>query len=96
MTFEECRNCGKPTGHKRALGWGTFFGAVLTGGLSLLLIPFYPTRCIVCGCATDEGPLNTATSDSGTEKTPRLVYFIWAALIALGVLGYIGIWYSWF
>jgi hypothetical protein len=44
-----CPNCGKMTGHKRALGWGTFFGALATFGASVNAIPFYPKRCIVCG-----------------------------------------------
>jgi hypothetical protein len=37
------------TGYKRALGWGTFFGAIFTFGLLIFIIPFYPKRCIVCG-----------------------------------------------
>jgi hypothetical protein len=52
MTFEQCDNCGKPTGHRRAFGWGTFFAVVLTAGLWLLTLPFYPSRCIVCGSGT--------------------------------------------
>ena len=47
--MQDCTNCGKQTGHKRALGWGTFFAVILTGGLWLFAIPFYPSRCIVCG-----------------------------------------------
>lgn len=49
MTFEPCDNCGKPTGHRRAFGWGTFFAVVLTVGLWLVALPFYPPRCIICG-----------------------------------------------
>lgn len=49
MTFEQCDNCGKRTGHKRALGWGTFFMVLLTFGFWLLAIPLYPVRCIACG-----------------------------------------------
>ena len=49
MDFTYCPNCGKTTGHKRALGWGTFFAVLITGGLWLLAIPFYPKRCIICG-----------------------------------------------
>lgn len=44
-----CSSCKRETGFKRALGWGTFFACILTGGLWLLTIPFYPKRCIVCG-----------------------------------------------
>ena len=49
MQMISCPNCGKLTGFKRALGFGTFFAVVLTAGLWLLVIPFYPRRCIVCG-----------------------------------------------
>lgn len=44
-----CPNCQKLTGFKRALGFGTLFATVLTAGLWLLAIPFYPKRCMVCG-----------------------------------------------
>lgn len=44
-----CPNCNKLTGYKRAIGFGTFFAVVLTAGLWLLAIPFYPKRCITCG-----------------------------------------------
>jgi hypothetical protein len=49
-----CPNCGKLTGYKRALGFGTFFAALLTAGLWLLAIPFYPKRCITCGLGKSE------------------------------------------
>ncbi len=44
-----CPNCNKLTGYKRALGFGTFFAVLLTAGLWLLALPFYPKRCITCG-----------------------------------------------
>jgi hypothetical protein len=49
MKMMYCSNCGKSTGHKRALGFGTLFMVLLTGGLWLIAIPFYPLRCIICG-----------------------------------------------
>ena len=61
MEYSYCPNCTKKTGHKRVLGWGTFFGAVFTFGVSLLLIPFYPIRCIACGRALSD------VSDEGIE-----------------------------
>jgi hypothetical protein len=42
------------TGHKRHLGWGTFFGSVVTLGTSLAAIPFYPKRCIICGMEKEQ------------------------------------------
>lgn len=44
MIAAPCPSCQRVTSHKRALGWGTFFAAVLTGGLWLLVIPFYKPR----------------------------------------------------
>ena len=58
-----CHACGKPTGHKRSLGWGTFFGALITLGISLFFIPFYPVRCVVCGCDQGNGPINKSQAD---------------------------------
>jgi hypothetical protein len=49
MQMIQCPNCGKLTGFKRALGFGTFFMVLITLGLWLLVIPFYPARCINCG-----------------------------------------------
>jgi hypothetical protein len=55
MRIAYCQNCGKSTGHKRALGAGTIIGAVITGGASLLALPFYSKRCIACGLNAEEG-----------------------------------------
>lgn len=49
MYMAYCSNCRKETGHKRCLGFGTFFAVILTGGLWLIAILFYPERCIICG-----------------------------------------------
>lgn len=49
MKITHCPNCNKNMGFKRSLGWGTFFAIVLTFGFWILLIPFYPARCITCG-----------------------------------------------
>jgi hypothetical protein len=54
MQIAYCANCGKLTGHKRALGAGTVLGAVVTGGASLLAVPAYGKRCIVCGLTVGE------------------------------------------
>jgi len=55
------------TGHKRALGWGTFFGGIVTLGVSTAAIPFYPKRCIVCGRKSTD---NASTSPySGSYRS---------------------------
>ena len=78
MKFYYCPHCGRETGHKRALGWGTFFAVLLTGGLWLLAIPFYPKRCIICG------------SKAKPEK-PKTSISIWVLIIlALPLIIWIG------
>src|ERR1039458_4865327 len=57
MQMIYCPNCGKLTGFKRALGFGTFFMVLLTCGLWLLVIPFYPVRCINCGLQRPSRPV---------------------------------------
>jgi hypothetical protein len=54
MRVAYCPNCGKYTGHKRALGAGTILGAVVTGGVSLLAVPVYGKRCVICGLTEAE------------------------------------------
>jgi len=49
MKVAYCPNCGQETGFQRKLGFGTFFAVILTGGLWLLALPFYPKRCNICG-----------------------------------------------
>jgi hypothetical protein len=49
MQMVHCTNCDQLTGFKRSLGFGTFFAVLLTAGFWLLVIPFYPVRCIKCG-----------------------------------------------
>ncbi len=66
MEYSYCPNCKKNTGHKRHLGWGTFFGGAFTLGASLFAIPFYPKRCIICGNAKREeiaGPDRIGSKD---------------------------------
>ncbi len=49
MKMKVCRNCQKLKGHKRTIGFGTLVAVVLTSGLWLIAIPFYPKRCVACG-----------------------------------------------
>jgi hypothetical protein len=73
MQIAYCANCGKVTGHKRALGAGTVLGAFVTGGASLAAVPFYGKRCIICGLTVEQA---TSRQDVGmpmprqTEITP--------------------------
>jgi hypothetical protein len=73
MEYLYCPNCGRMTGHKRALGWGTFFGAALTFGASTTAIPFYPKRCIVCGRKSSDKDSKPRYSESHetSESEPQ-------------------------
>jgi osmotically-inducible protein OsmY len=82
-----CPNCGKLTGFKRALGFGTFFMVLLTAGLWLLVIPFYPARCITCGLTRGSAfAHNFATWYRGLSQGAR-VFVVVAPLALLFGLG---------
>lgn len=49
MEMLYCQNCKKTTAHKRSLGFGTLLAVLITGGIWLIAILFYPQRCIACG-----------------------------------------------
>ena len=48
-----CENCQKFTGFKRNLGIGTIIMIIITAGFWILLLPFYPKRCHICGLDFD-------------------------------------------
>jgi len=51
-----CQNCKKIT-HKRPLGFGTLIAVLFTSGFWLVVIPFYPKRCVACGLREYEAAL---------------------------------------
>lgn len=67
-----CPNCGKQSGFKRALGFGTLFMAVLTFGLWLPRREFWDTRiafviCLVAVIASAAQTLTTLVSFNGAN-----------------------------
>jgi hypothetical protein len=48
MATMYCALCRRPVEARRDIGVGTVALAVVTAGLSLLAIPFYPKRCSIC------------------------------------------------
>ena len=48
MAVKMCMHCDKKVEAKRHIGIGTIILLVLTGGLWLLVIPFYKKRCPIC------------------------------------------------
>lgn len=72
-----CPNCNKLTGYKRAIGFGTFFAVLITLGLWLFVLPFYPKRCIICGLTK-----SASVPWHQTWKRAALIAFVGLLLIA--------------
>lgn len=49
-----CNYCNKETMFSRRFGIGTLVGVIITGGLWLIAMLFYPLRCKVCDRRADE------------------------------------------
>jgi hypothetical protein len=43
-----CHLCNRPVEAKRQIGIGTLILVLITGGLAIIAIPFYPKRCSIC------------------------------------------------
>jgi len=87
MQMIQCPNCGKLTGFKRALGFGTFFMVLLTCGLWLLAIPFYPARCMTCGLTRGSAfTHNFATWYRGLSPAAKSLVLILPALLFFGLV----------
>jgi hypothetical protein len=87
MQMIQCPNCGKLTGFKRALGFGTFFMVLLTCGLWLLAIPLYPARCMTCGLTRGSAfTHNFATWYRGLSPTAKALVLILPALLFFGLV----------
>ena len=71
MEIRFCNSCKRETGFKRALGWGTFFACIITCGFWILLIPFYPKRCVVCGGNPGGGHVENST-DKPTDGPAKI------------------------
>jgi hypothetical protein len=87
MQMIQCPNCGKLTGFKRALGFGTFFMVLLTCGLWLLAIPFYPARCMSCGLTRGSAfTHNFTTWYRGLSPAAKALVLILPALLFFGLV----------
>jgi hypothetical protein len=79
MQMIHCPNCGRPSGFKRALGFGTLFMVLITCGLWLLVIPLYPARCMNCGLR--RAPALMQNYADWLKRSPT------AAIISISILG---------
>jgi hypothetical protein len=85
MQVAYCQNCRKNTGHKRAIGAGTILGAVVTGGVSLLAVPSYGKRCVICGLTVEE-----ATPKENTSRVTALDQ-VQGWLVLIGVIALVAL-----
>jgi len=80
-----CPSCQRITGHRRALGWATFFLVVVTGGLWLAALWCYKPRCVICGMLAEPARRTEARMTSG--GTALLI--VLALVVGIVVLGYL-------
>jgi hypothetical protein len=80
MEMLYCNICKKITGHKRAIGVGTLLGGVVTLGVSLAAVPFYPLRCVICGSSeTSRKPYPEANKSDEIKSVNKIEeYQTWA------------------
>ena len=89
MEVAYCENCKKHTGHKRNVGVGTALGAVVTGGASLLAVPAYGKRCIICGLTVEQAkelnvtPEQKATAQADAALGNKVLLFGFLILLAI-------------
>jgi hypothetical protein len=80
MISAPCASCQRVTGHKRALGWGTFFAVVCTYGAWLFALPFYSKRCMICGTLAPK-------AQASLERTKGLLLILFAVLVLVWLMG---------
>lgn len=70
-----CLSCQRRTGFRAHYGFiGTTLLLLLTSGLWLLALPFYPKRCVACGCCRPGWLRRLKYSWSGDPKPqPQIV-----------------------
>ena len=83
MKVVYCKNCGKVTGFKRTIGIGTLLAVLITMGLWIFTLPFYPKRCIVCGLSKGE-----------KEESDKIKPGVATIIIIVAILFFIMIYYK--
>ena len=91
MKMLDCPKCQRRTGFKRSLGFGTFFAALITLGLWLLVIPLYPLRCLRCGTTSAEVTrANVRSMFNGNQSvSPRFVFAVLGTVLTVLVVAVI-------
>lgn len=69
MASVYCALCDRPVEGSRRIGIGTVVAAVLTAGISLLFVPFYPKRCSICR-STAITPTNPYIGSGARNTSP--------------------------
>ncbi len=80
MIIKECESCKRETGHKRAFGIATLIAVLFTAGIWILALPFYPTRCIVCGTQPNNWP-GLMPCFFWSIIIAIIIFFLWGVLL---------------
>jgi hypothetical protein len=72
MSTMYCALCNRPVEANRQIGAGTVILAVVTVGISLLAVPFYPRRCSICKSTALHASPGEAEARGATGPFARL------------------------
>lgn len=73
MAAMYCALCDRAVDAHRHVGAGTIVAAVLSLGVSLLAVPFYPQRCAICrSTAVSRTPPHALRGDAGASPPSRV------------------------
>ena len=73
MSTMFCALCSRPVEARRQIRAGTIALAVLTAGISLLAVPFYPKRCSICkSTAVSYSRPESAAGDPSRSRLEQL------------------------
>ena len=73
MSTMYCALCRRPVDARRQIGAGTIALAVVTAGVSLLAVPFYPKRCAICrSTAVSHSPPEASVEGESRSRLDQL------------------------
>jgi hypothetical protein len=90
MKFAYCANCQAQRGFKRSLGVGTIIIIIITWGIWLFALPFYPVRCIVCGSPpADKSSIPGYDADAAAARSTKIFFMLLGLIVFLAIASWI-------